>query len=413
MAIPLSHSFKYCGRFAIADRRPAHDIRMSSQAGTSATICRNAPPAHHRRFLRRCDLAVRSLAPLVLLLSLAGCVFSPGQDFSNVRGDGNDSVHLVTITPDLVASDQSRNQVAAVPATLLAYHPQAYQIGPGDTLYITVWDHPELTAPAGNQQQTNANDRLVRPDGTLFYPFIGDLQVAGMTIGQVRQAIAEKLARYINNPQVDVSVVGYNSQRVQMDGAFTKTGPQPITAVPLTLDEAIGVAGVDAANANLSNVVLSRNGADYHLNLDQDKAQDGKIYLAPGDRVYLSYNDRQEVYVLGEVMKPSAIRFKTADLTLTQAIGEAGGLSQTTAQGVVYVIRRDKGQGQRYVTVYELDGHSPAAFALGDGFNVKPGDVVFASAAGITRWNRFLSQLLPSTSALSAAAAASYDFNHN
>jgi len=60
-------------------------------------------------------------------------------------------------------------------------------------------------------------------------------------------------------------------------------------------------------------------------------------------------------------------------------------------------------------TVYHLDAASPVAFALGDKFRLQPGDVVWVGPAGVTRWNRFLSQLLPLSSLVSNAASAQYD----
>ncbi|MDE2225972.1 MAG: polysaccharide biosynthesis/export family protein, partial [Xanthomonadaceae bacterium] len=75
-----------------------------------------------------------------------------------VRGD-NDYVQLVPITPQLVTTQQAVAAAPVIPPALLDYHPQSYQIGPGDTLYITVWDHPELTSPAGSQQEGSANGR--------------------------------------------------------------------------------------------------------------------------------------------------------------------------------------------------------------------------------------------------------------
>lgn len=353
---------------------------------------------------------------------LAGCIWAPGQHLSTgklVRDGNADNSHvqLVQITPKLLAMDQASEESAAVPPALLAYQPEPYRIGAGDTLYITVWDHPELTSPAGPQQQTLANGRLVRSDGTLFYPYVGQLKVEGMTIEQLRQAISQKLATYIEKPQVDVSVIGYDSQHVTLSGAFVRTNPQPITAVPLTLAQAIGVATINTQNANLSNLVLTRDGHTYHINLDKlDHGRDlaRSIYLKPGDRLYLPYNDRQEAYVLGEVVHPMAIPFKTSDLTLTQALGRAGGLSQTTSKGKsVYVIRGAKNIENAPATVFELNAHSPAAFALADHFQVQPGDVVFVGAAGVTRWNRFLSQVLPLTSVLSTAASSSYYLNHS
>lgn len=355
-------------------------------------------------------------------LLVNGCVWAPGQRMSSeglVRGQPTDSsqIQLVTITPQLLAGNHATTLSAPVPQALLAYQPEPYRVGPGDTLYITVWDHPELTSPAGSQQQTAANGRLVRSDGTLFYPYVGSVKVGGMTIEEVRQAIAAKIAKYVERPQVDVSVVGYNSQHVQFQGAFMKTDPQSITTVPLTLGQALGTATINADQANMSDLVLSRDGHDYHLDLaalnnGHGLAQD--IYLKPGDRLLLPYNDTQEVYVMGEVIRPMAVTFRSVpDLTLTQALGRAGGLNPVTSNGKeVYVIRGAKDLENAPAKVFQLDARSPAAFALGDEFRVRPGDVVFVGAAGITRWNRVLSQLLPSASLISSAAAANYSATH-
>lgn len=363
---------------------------------------------------RRVAHALGVLASGFALAGLAGCV--PGQGMG-VRGGSNDYVQLVPITPQLVTTQQAAATAPVIPPALLDYHPQGYHIGPGDTLYITVWDHPELTSPAGSQQEGSANGRLVRPDGTLYYPYIGQMKVEGMTIEQARQALSSKLAHWIKNPMVDISVANYASQHVVLEGALVKSGAQSLTTVPMTLGEAIANAGVDNQNANLSDVVLTRGDQTYHLDMSGYAGKGGpvsKIYLQGGDRVLVPYNDRQKVYVMGEVTRPQALRFKTGDITLTQAIGDAGGFNEVTSQGMIYVVRgafdKNDHQTQR-PTVYELDLKSPAAFALADGFDVKPGDVVFASAAGVTRWNRFLSQLLPLTSALSAAASSNYYIN--
>lgn len=335
-----------------------------------------------------------------------------------VRGTPTDSsqIQLVTITPQLLSANNPVTLSAAVPDALLAYQPEPYHIGAGDTLYITIWDHPELTSPAGVQQQTAANGRLVRSDGTLFYPYIGAVQVAGMTIEQLRQELSSKLTKFIKDPQVDVNVVGYNSQHVLIQGAFLKTDPQSITAVPLTLWEALGSAEINPTQANITDLILSRDGHDYHLDLaalNGAKSIARDIYLKSGDRIFLPYNDAREVYVMGEVIRPMAVNFGTADaLTLTQALGRVGGLNPLTASGKeVYVIRGASDLDNAPAKVFQLDARSPSAFALGDQFRVKAGDVVFVGPAGITRWNRVLSQILPSATLLSTAAYTNYSVN--
>jgi len=62
--------------------------------------------------------------------------------------------------------------------------------------------------------------------------------------------------------------------------------------------------------------------------------------------------------------------------------------------------------------VYQLQAQSPAAFAVASQFELLPGDVVFVGAAGITRWSRFVSQLLPFAGIISNAASASSDFSN-
>ncbi|HEX7323828.1 MAG TPA: polysaccharide biosynthesis/export family protein [Rhodanobacteraceae bacterium] len=362
------------------------------------------------RACRRDNLLRGALAILVCVL-MAGCV--PGQGTSlDVRAAKTNPgyVHLVPITPQVIAQQKAANPPATIPAALLDYRAQPYRIGPGDTLYITVWDHPQLTSPAGTQQQAAANGRVVQPNGTLFFPDVGELHAAGKTVAQLRQILAGKLSNYFKNPQVDISILTYASQHVLLEGAFTKTGPQSITSVPLTLGEAMGNAIVDDPNANLSDVMLSRGKQVYHLNI-AGLERDGRarqIYLKAGDRVFLPYNNHQAAYVMGEVNRPEVVRFSTGYISLTRAIGAAGGLNQVTSKGKIYVIRNTSGNGTAHATVYELDARSVVGFALADQFEVKPGDVVFASAAGITRWNRFMTQLLPMASALNATAAAQF-----
>lgn len=362
--------------------------------------------------------SVFASALLVGAFLLHGCAAIPGQNLSTsklMRQDDSalGTMEIVPITPKLLAMDESVRGQFRIPQELLDYQPQPYRIGAGDSLYITVWDHPELTSPAGSQQQALANGRLVRSDGTLFYPYAGTVKAEGMTIEQLRTTLTERLAVYVPNPQVDVAIIGYGSQRIVMEGAFIKTDAQSIDVTPLTLARAMGAAVVNVEQANLSGLVLTRDGEDYNLDLDAMRQQGRKvhdIYLKAGDHIFLPYNDRQEAYVLGEVTRPGPYNFKIGSLSLTQAIGRAGGLSQTTAKGKgVYVIRGMKDLEHEPARVYQLDARSPVAFALGDHFQVRPGDVVFVGPAGITRWSRLISQLLPFSGIISNAATANYN----
>ncbi|NBA98235.1 polysaccharide biosynthesis/export family protein [Pseudomonas sp. R5(2019)] len=359
---------------------------------------------------------IRSTSLAVLAgFVLQGCMFSPGQNMDTsqlVRNGSLESsrVELIPITPKLIAQNAATKLTPNVSSELLNYRPDAYRIGANDVLYITVWDHPELTAPSGAQQQIDANGRLVRPDGTLFYPYVGNIQAAGKTIEELRKQISESLAKFVESPQVDISVLRFASQKVVVTGAVLKAGQQPITTSPMSVLEAIGTAGADPVNADFSGLILTRDGRDYVLDLDALNNQNSQlqdVYLKGGDQLFLPYNDRKKVYLMGEVNAPKAITFKMSRLNLADAVGSVGGLNQSTSNGnALYVIRGAENLETAPAKVFQLDAESPTAFALATRFDLQPQDIVYVGPAGVTRWNRLISQLLPSATVLGTGAAS-------
>lgn len=324
-------------------------------------------------------------------------------------------VELIPITPKLIAMDAALHVRESVPPALLSYVPGDYRVGANDLLFITVWDHPELTAPSGPQQQLDANGRLIRPDGTLFYPYIGNVQAAGKNIEELRAFIAERLSKFIESPQVDVSVLRFSSQTVVISGAVVRAGKQSITTNPLGLVEAIGLAGVDPLNADLSGLTLTRDGQEYKLDLDMLNRQDSqlhKVYLKGGDQLYLPYNDLKRIYVMGEVNQPRALSFKNKSMNLSDALGTVGGLNQTTSNGnEIYVIRGANNLESEPAKVFQLNAESPSALVLATRFDLQPQDIVYVGPAGVTRWNRLISQLLPTASVLGTGASSVNDLS--
>ncbi|MQT32203.1 polysaccharide biosynthesis/export family protein [Pseudomonas helleri] len=359
---------------------------------------------------------IRSLSLAVLAgLALQGCMFSPGQylDTSEIGTEGSPEssrVELIPITPKLIAQNAATYVSSSVPAELLAFKPQDYRIGPDDLLFITVWDHPELTAPSGPQQQIDANGRLVRPDGTIYYPYIGKIDAAGKTIEELRSVIAQRLTQFVDSPQVDLNVLRFASQKVIIAGAVVKSGPMPITTSPISIVEALGAAGIEPVNADLSGLTLTRDGREYRLDMDDlnnKGSQLHKVYLKDGDQLYLPYNDRKKIYVMGEVLVPQAVKFKTKNMNLADVVGSVGGMNQTTSNGnALYVIRGADNLETQPVKVYQLDAKSPVSLAIATQFELKPQDIVYVGPAQVTRWNRLISQLVPSATILGTGAAA-------
>ena len=363
----------------------------------------------------------RIAAALLAASVLPGCMWSPGQHLRSselIRSQTSDDgqLQLVPINAKLIAMDAASESEQSLPEALLNYVPGQYRIGIGDSLYITVWDHPELTVPAGPQQTPNLAGRTVQSDGSFFYPYIGVVEADGKTPSQVREEVARRLAKYIESPQVDVSVLTYGSKRVWVTGAAQQSTPVTLGTAPLTLSDAISQAGLSSAGADLSGVQLSRDGASYTIDLEALASRYGgrQIYLKDGDSIYVPFLDRKEIFVVGEVNLPGAYSFRTGDVSLNQALGRARGLLQQTANGnAVYVIRGSTDLQQEPSMVYQLEARSPTAFAAGSQFHLQPGDVVFVGAAGVSRWNRFVNQLLPFTSILYNAARTGTEVRDN
>src|SRR5690606_6639975 len=131
----------------------------------------------------------------------------------------------------------------------------SYRVGPGDVLQIVVFDHPELTNPTGD---SGSLGQEVRPGGTIYYPFIGELVVAGLTPAQIRTVVAQRLSQVLQNPQVDVRILSYRSQSVQVTGEVAQPGRVYITSTPKGLLDAIAERGDLAPGASRQSLRLVR-----------------------------------------------------------------------------------------------------------------------------------------------------------
>jgi len=303
----------------------------------------------------------------------------------------------------------SREKETGQDLSELVTGPAPYTIQSGDILSIVVWDHPELAAavtgvPAqgvvGSENGANATSPsgfIVDHTGVIQFPFAGRMKVAGLTEGQARKMLANKLARYIKNPDVTLRVQSYRSKRVYIDGEVKNPGLQNITDIPMTLMEALNRAGGFLPSADQSQLTISRNGKIYKVNLlrmAQRGVNPASIMLTNGDEVRVQSRDESKVFVSGEVLQPRSLLMHNGRMTLNEAIGEAGGINPQTGDGrQVYVVRN---ASDREPVVYHLNTSSPSGLTLAEEFELRPKDVVYVEASSLATWHRVVSLIFPS-----------------
>lgn len=345
---------------------------------------------------------VGKLLLILSILSLAGCAIAPGMKMSarfqkSETGDGMEAEY-VPITSALIArlNDERAKRVNG-DQSLLTQQSGPYRIGPRDVLSIVVWEHPELTIPAGEYRAADAAGQVIDEEGYLYYPYVGRLRVAGMTTGEVRELLATRLSAYIENPQLDVRVAAYRSQRVYLVGEVVEPGIQPINDIPLTVAEAISRSGGLTDEADMHHVALTRDRHTFFLDLFAMYKQGNaaqNVLLQHGDVVYVPGAAESKVFLMGEVPHAQAAPMTRGRMSLAEALSTAGGVSQNTADPAqIYVIRR---KASAAASVFHLDATSADALLLADAFELQPRDIVFVGTAGVTRWNRVISQVLPS-----------------
>ncbi|WP_168016909.1 polysaccharide export protein [Halomonas salinarum] len=357
----------------------------------------------------------------VIAAGLSGCAWAPGShmDYDVESAPIDDLVDVQPITPGLVAAYQRSVKGQARPASeefRQALKEYEYEVGPGDILDIIVYDHPELTIPSGEQRSPAQAGNLVRNDGSIFYPYIGEVDVQGKTLDEIRRILTTRLVEYIAEPQVDVKVAAYRSKKAYVSGAVNEPGAQAMTNVPLTIRDAISQAGGTSQNANMHRAILTRNGQETPISLyalmRSGDQQENRL-LRDGDVLHVTSADDQAVAVMGQVLRPGNVDLGNERLSLTDAIARAGGINEASAEpSGVFVVRNAPTDSQQLATVYQLDVRNAAAFSLGQRFTLEPNDVVYVTTAPVARWNRVISLLLPSVNLPGSLADTSNDIRN-
>ena len=163
-----------------------------------------------------------------------------------------------------------------------AYGESEFKLGPDDVVEVFVYKEQELSATV-----------VVRPDGKISLPLIGELSVNGKSSLELQKEVSQKLTQYIAQPTVNVIVKEVNSAKVSVAGEVKTPGMYKISARATILD-AVALAGGFTEYAKRSKVTLIRVSANgqqqqYQINVeDQLKGRKGDLFfILPYDKIYV------------------------------------------------------------------------------------------------------------------------------
>ncbi len=307
-------------------------------------------------------------------------------------------------TVEEVLSPEARQALLQPPNDREAYH-----LGRGDVLSISVQGRPELTG-----RQT------VGPDGDVTLPLIGSVRLADLTRDEAASALREKLLRYYTDPAVTVGVDTYTSNQVLLVGAVEKPGPQIFERQPTLLDVlargggmqraqngavSAQFAGVTGGTRALPDRAIIYRGATTAINVNVAAlAHDGdmlaNLWLMRDDVVYVPSVDDRFISLLGQVARPGAQPLER-ETTLARLLSNAGGLTKEAgANPMLRIVEPSTGK-TRYVAFKDV--LNPASTEI----PLHSGDILYIPQSKFSSFSYVLDRMSPLVNIFTTAAFVS------
>ncbi len=199
----------------------------------------------------------------------------------------------------------------------------SYRLGQGDVISIKVFGEEDFSV-----------DTPLSKKGTISYPFLGELQLANLTVKQVENLIMSGLkGDYLKNPKIMVTILEY--RQLFVNGEVKAPGGYAFKP-GMTINKAISLAGGFTDNASREELFVIRDGDQTMTPLLATL----KTYVGPGDTVLV--REYKKFFVNGEVKAPGSYAY-IPDLTVEKAISMAGGFGEFASArwGKIYIIRDD------------------------------------------------------------------------
>lgn len=334
------------------------------------------------------------LSPFVIILFLsliAGCASSPPAGT------------VIRVRPSEPAVLEK--EVVTVPPKQDNLPPSDYLVGPGDLLIVDTFGLPQISQQDKKSSQGGPEDAIAKFNtrvdgtGTIYLPWVGGIQVSGLTIAQVQEKIKNALTNFVKNPWVVAHIQEYKSQPLYLLGEFNNPGTYYLDR-PLNLLEGLAQGHGFRDSADLRAARLIRNKKTYPVDiyrlLEQGDSKQN-IWLKPGDFIFVPDNRNKNVFVFGAVKKPGLVPMPHGQLTLAQALAVASLQTTDGDMGQIRIIRSLSATQGELLVVDLANVMNGKALP----YPLNEGDIVFVPRSRVGDWNQAINEILPSLQLLS------------
>ncbi len=339
------------------------------------------------------------LMPLLAALTLTGCQLPrSGPMLSEMAGAHDDKDVIVMPVSHELAQQSRVPEVTDFPARYRDLTQAGFdRLVPGDGINIKVWERgglgvftadPSGASDLGNQQ--------IDRSGHVTFPIIGKFRAEGLTLGQLHDAVMERLSKLVVGADVSVTRAAARGQMVTVQGNLTKPGMYPITQTSQRLSSALAQAAPVQENPEQLIISLRRNNRVASVRLsDIYRNQNNDILLRSGD-VITAYESKEFLTVLGAAGTQGRVAISKRNYSVLDALADSRGLDDKLADPrSVFLFTPAKagvdGKPDKLPVVYQFDLTRPEQVALAREFTVHEGQAIYISDAPFTQVQKVLS----------------------
>lgn len=393
-------------------------------------LAASAMGAGHGAYVRALHSGLRKGIGLVIsasmaVSSLAACSGLPASGpttaevtaASKPTSTGETRFALIDVDPNVVARMEKWSAVSLMGTFGKQGAVSTQAIGQGDYVQVTIWEAAAgglFSAPvndrgASGSRTASIPEQVVGPDGAITVPYAGRVRVVGRTPQQVEEVVVAALQSKAIEPQALVTVTKNIANTVTVVGEVTGGARVPLTTRGDRILDVIATAGGTKAAAHETFVTLVRGGQSVRIPMQALLTSPTEnVFVRPGDVISVA-KEPQTFTSAGATGQNSVVPFDAIGITLDQAIGRAGGLSDSRADpGGVFVIRYerpeeydqlgfrrpDPGALRQVPVIYRVNMRDPNGFFLARGFPIRNKDIVFVSNAPVAEMQKAVGVLI-------------------